>query len=182
MNNLCFIDFETSGTDVYNDSPIEIGAVLFDTKGRLISEFQSFIKPRTKRRFSKSAINIHGLYPNDLLNAPTQKNVLDDFFEKFGTDFRFAGWNINFDVSFFRNMCYHSQHMRSFDSISHRHIDVQSISFFLTELNILDKDIRSLTDLSNYFLIKRRDNHSAIEDAKITAKVFYKMKEFLLTK
>jgi len=37
---ICFIDFETTGVDVFRDEPIEIGAVLVDDNLKIIKQFR----------------------------------------------------------------------------------------------------------------------------------------------
>ena len=165
-SNICFLDFETSGIDVYTDSPIEIGAVLLETNGEIISEFHSFIKPRTDAKFSKEAIKVHGINKEDLTTAPLQNEVLESFFESFGNDFRFGGWNVSFTYRFLKSMCHHSNKIDLFNKISHRHIDVQSISYVLNEINLFNSEVNSLSDLCKYFSLHRREKHSALEDAK----------------
>lgn len=172
MTNICFIDFETTGIDVFKDSPIDFGAVLVDHNLEIIKTFQSLIYPRNKRQFRSSAIKTHGIRLEDLSSAPDQNEVLSSFFNEFGTEYMFAGWNINFDVSFFRGMCHHQNKMKLYNSINHRHIDIQSLNFFAKQLKVVDSDINSLSDLSNYFNINRSIKHSALEDAKITLLVY----------
>lgn len=58
-----------------------------------------------KIKISKEAQNIHGINKKDLELAPKSKNVLKHFINKFGSDYAFAGWNICFDISFFRKIC-----------------------------------------------------------------------------
>lgn len=178
-NNICFLDFETSGIDVYTDSPIEMGALLVDTNGEYISEFHSYIRPRTDAKFSKEAIKVHGLHKKDLTDAPFQKEVLESFFDNFGNNFKFGGWNINFDISFFKSMCHHSNKIDLFNKISHRHIDVQSINYLLNEINLFSSEVYSLSDLCDYFSLHRMEKHSALEDAKLTSQVYFKLKELL---
>lgn len=174
-DNICFIDFETTGVDVFKDNPIELGAVLVNSKGTIIKKFHCFIKPRTQRRMSKSAKQIHGLSFGDLLSKKNQNDVIKEFFNLMGTNYRFGGWNINFDVSFFRSMCHHTNMMSSFNKINHRHIDVQTINFTAQRLGLIDNKINSLTDLSYYFGLSRKFKHSAIEDAEIAAEIYYKL-------
>lgn len=173
--NICFIDFETTGIDVFKDSPIEIGSVLVDDKGEILKIFHSLIQPRNRRIFSTSATKIHGIDNILLENARTQHEVLFDFFSTMGTDYRFSGWNINFDVSFFRGMCHYTKMMREYNKIYHRHIDVQSIVFYLKTKNLLPNELRSLDDLIKYFSLKRSTKHNALEDAKLTFEVFQKL-------
>jgi DNA polymerase III epsilon subunit-like protein len=173
--NICFIDFETTGIDIFKDSPIEIGCVLVSEEGEILKEFHSYIKPRNNRVFSASSKNIHGMNKELLENAKSQQDVLIEFFNNMGTDYRFSGWNINFDVSFFRSMCHYNNMMREYNKIHHRHIDVQSIVFYLKEKNLLPNELKSLYDLINYFNLKRNIKHNAMEDAELTFQVYQRL-------
>nr|WP_320118660.1 3'-5' exonuclease [uncultured Marinifilum sp.] len=173
--NICFIDFETTGIDVFKDNPIEFGAVLVNEENEIIKEFHSFLSLRTKRKFSAQSKAIHGLDESNLVDACKQKEMLVRFFDEFGTDYRFAGWNINFDVSFFRRMCHLNNFMREYNKIYHRHIDVQSISYFLSQKGILPDREKSLSDLVDLFDLERREKHSAIEDARLTFEVYKRL-------
>jgi DNA polymerase III subunit epsilon len=175
MENVCIIDFETSGIDVFKDNPIEMGCILINNEGEKIGDFHSYIKPNSKRNFSAESKKVHGLNEIDLINAPSQDEVLNSFFEIIGTDYRFAGWNIGFDVSFFRRMCHVNNRMKLYNSINHRHIDIQSILYYLVLQDILPKNLKSLDDLIVFFGLKRNSNHSAIEDAELTTKVYKRL-------
>jgi len=169
---ICFLDFETTGTDVFKDNPIEIGAVLTDNELNIIAEYHSLIAPRTIRKTTRKALSIHGISRNELESQPTQKQVLIEFFKKIGTDYRFACWNMNFDISFFRRMCHLNNEMINYNKINYRHLDLQSIVSFLKEKGVLDFDGSSLSDLTQHFSISRQNQHSAFEDAKITLEVY----------
>ena len=125
--NICFIDFETTGIDVFKYSPIEIGCLLVNESNEILKSYHSYIYPRIKRRFTSSSIKIHGIEEDLLQNAKSQNEVLAEFFNIMGSNFRFAGWNINFDVTFFRRMCHLNSYMRLYNKIYHRHIYIQSI-------------------------------------------------------
>ena len=175
--NICFIDFETTGVDVFKDEPIELGAVLVDEEQIIKMKFFSRIKPRTKARMRKSAYEIHGLSEKDFTEAPSQKEVLTSFFEQMGTNYRFAGWNINFDVTFFRRMCSRNGYMHQYNKIFFRHIDVQSLNYLSNKLGLYrDSQNQSLSDLSKYFGFERSENHNALED---TLNTFYVYKEIV---
>lgn len=169
---VCFIDFETTGSNLFTDDPIQIGAVLYDWSDSIPIEFQSFIKPSKEARNTQKAFNIHQLRISDLKDKPTPKIVLSDFFQKFGTEFCFAGWNISFDVPFFKKLCYENGFQKIYDKLNYRHIDVQSICRVLKYLELVNPELNSLTDFANYFNLKRSSSHDALEDAKITFKVF----------
>ena len=136
-NNICFIDFETTGVNVFRDEPMEIGAVLIDDDFEILKKFKSRIRIEKKVHLRKSAYMIHNITAQDLLNETTQKEVLRDFFNEFGTDYRFAGWNISFDVTFFRRLCNRNGFMTLYNQINHRHIDIQTLNFLRFKLTLL---------------------------------------------
>ena len=55
--NICFIDFETTGIDFFKDQPLELGALLVNKDLEIIEKFHSLIAPRTKREVSAAANN-----------------------------------------------------------------------------------------------------------------------------
>lgn len=174
-SNICFIDFETSGIDVYRDFPIQIGAYLVDRDLNPIKEFTSYIRLPKNKIISEGSFKIHNISREDLLNEPTARKVLKNFFNTLGTDFCLAGWNISFDISIMRLLCSKYKLMDSFNSLNYRHIDVQTICSLLRQNSIIDKDIKSLSDCAGYFNISRNKSHNALEDSKITYKVFKRL-------
>ena len=174
-NNICFIDFETTGIDVFRDEPIEFGAVLVNENLEVLNKFCSKIKINKSVYLKKSAFNIHNIELSDLSNAPNQKEVLMGFYDSFGTDYRLAGWNISFDVTIFRRMCNKNAKMIDYNKINHRHIDVQSLNFLANQLSLFPKQLNSLSDVSNFYSLTRSKNHSALEDALLTLEVYKKL-------
>ena len=168
----CFIDFETTGVDIFRDEPIEFGAILCDKDLKIIRQFSSLISLEKKINIKKAAFAIHKINSNDLLSSPKSKAVLDNFFNEFGVDYRFVGWNINFDVSFFRKLCHKNGMMIRYNKINHRHIDVQSICFLANKLKLFPMQLSCLSQVAEYFKIERSEKHSALEDAIITFKVY----------
>jgi DNA polymerase-3 subunit epsilon len=169
---ICFIDFETTGVDVFRDEPIEFGAVLVDADLNIRKEFLSKIRLRKSTYLTKRAFNIHNISIESLGDEPTQYEVLESFFNEFGTDYRLSGWNISFDVSFLRKMCHKNGMMIKYNKINYRHIDIQSLGFLAMELGLVEKDKISLSDWVNHFGLKRKSNHSALNDAILTFQVY----------
>jgi DNA polymerase-3 subunit epsilon len=172
---ICFIDFETTGIDIFTDSPVEFGAILVDEEGNKIKEFCSRIKLSTNSLYDNDAIAIHGIDYNLLANSPSQSEVLTEFFDKFGYDFSFGAWNVSFDVPFFKKMCVNNDFNSFYNKIGYRHLDVQSISKLAALLNKIDPDIKSLTDCISYFGLSRNAYHNALEDAILCYKVYKKL-------
>lgn len=171
MSNMyCVIDFETTGINPFRDKPIEIGAVLLDNDLKEVKTFHSYINPG-KARFKRSAINISGVTSSIAQNYPEPQEVLELYFKTMGTDYRFVGWNISFDVTFMRRLAHKYGNMRRFNKINHRHIDIQTISYLASSLEIID-ETKSFSDLITQFKGERSKNHNALQDAILTAEAF----------
>jgi DNA polymerase III epsilon subunit family exonuclease len=170
---ICFLDFETTGIDVFKDYPIEIGAVLVDDNLNIIKKFQSFINPNRKRKFKATAIKTHGYKSmSDLSNFPLSKDVLTDFFETLGSNYCFAGWNISFDVTFFRKLCHQNNMMKRYNELNYRHLDIQSMMHLFNHFKHTEIEKNSLDNTCQYFNIKRSKKHNALEDAKLTLEIY----------
>lgn len=172
---ICFIDFETTGVDVFKDFPLEIGAVLVDKDWNVKKEFHSFIRPNKDFKISNSAFQINGIDKDFLANKPTSEEVISNFFSTLGTSYRLAGWNISFDVVFLRKMAHEHNVIEIFNKLNYRHLDVQSISYYYRQLQGIEKTPGSLDDMCEHFQIKRGKIHNALEDAKITLEIFKKI-------
>lgn len=175
---ICFIDFETTGIDVFRDEPIEFGAILVDDELKIIKQYSSKIAINKSVYRTKRAFNIHNISFEDLENAPKPKEVINNFFKEFGTDYRLSGWNINFDVSFLRKLCHKNGMMVKYNKINHRHIDTQSLAFLATELGLVEINKNSLSDWVNFFGFERSNIHTAVEDAELTFKVYKELLNF----
>ena len=170
--NICFLDFETTGVNVFYDEPIQIGAILVNEELEIIGEFSSLINIDKEIGITQDAFLIHGMNRDYLKYAPSKAEVLKSFFINMGTDFHFAGWNISFDIPFMRKICHMEGFMDQYNMINYRHIDVQSIIYFLRNASRIPKNIISLTDTLNYYGVERAIQHNALEDARLTFAIF----------
>jgi DNA polymerase-3 subunit epsilon len=175
----CIIDFETTGSNLFEDEPIQIGALLVDEDSGVLKEYSSFIRPSKVVENTEKAFQIHGISLDELHKAPSQKEVLEKFFSVFGYDYSFAGWNISFDIPFFRKMCFENGLRSEYDKINYRHLDIQSVCQLLKRLKLVDNDLNSLSDFASYFNIQRSSTHDALEDVKITYELYLKVFEVL---
>lgn len=179
---ICFIDFETTGIDVFRDMPLEFGAVLMNEDYTIAKEINTRIRMEKKVYLTKTALGIHNITLESTTDSPTQKEILLNFFSNFGTEYRFAGWNINFDVSFFRKMCNKNGFMVNYNKINHRHLDVQTINYCANQLKLFPNENLSLSQVAEFFNIKRSHRHSALEDARITMEVYIRLLELFKSK
>lgn len=70
MEDFIAIDFETANSNAY--SPCSVGIARFEN-GMLADSFYSLINP--EQEFDGMNIFVHGIYPEDVKNAPTYKEI-----------------------------------------------------------------------------------------------------------
>ena len=170
---LCFLDFETTGVIDYINDPIEIGAILVDYENlKEITHFSSYIKPLCKQTFSEEAFKVHGIPYDAVKYALTPFQVISKLASEFGAGYRFIGWNIGFDVAFFKKMCYYSGMLEYYNNLNYRSIDIQSIVDYLKRKFILPWELYSLSNLAKFFNIPRSEKHNALECANISLQVY----------
>jgi DNA polymerase III epsilon subunit-like protein len=178
MKDICFIDFETTGIHLDNDHPIEMGACMYDTsRMKVVNTFHSFISPPEKSSMSEVAQKIHGVTLEQAIErGVTPMTAAYNFFIWAAAqkrEFSFGGWNVQFDISFFRRMCYENDFDEMFhNNVYYRHVDVQAVIRTLCECGFYDHDIKSLDNACKEFGIKRNEYHGAVQDAYITAEVY----------
>ena len=140
----------------------------------IIKKYSSLINVPEGVIISKKAKEIHGLEKEDIKNAPKPEKVLKDFFNEFGTDYAFAGWNVCFDVSFFRKICIENGFNNQYKEINFHHLDVQSVAKYLKIKGNIEGEI-SLINLCKTYNLKRSKNHDALEDAKLSLEVLKRL-------
>ena len=181
-SNICFIDFETTGVDILTDHPIQLGCLLVDGNLNLIKEFSSYIRPLNEFIISERAFLIHGITRETILSSPDEKTVLANFFLQIGHNYKFAAWNMSFDIAFFKIFCLRNGFENHLNKINYRHIDVQTVSFIANQLGLITGNVNSLSDLASYFGIERSHNHSALEDARILYFIYKRLFSILSEK
>lgn len=75
--HICILDLETTGVYWNADVPIQIAAIVVDSRGRTISEFNEKIKTTHKINPEASAVN--HITAEDLINCRTEKEVMESF-------------------------------------------------------------------------------------------------------
>lgn len=182
LTNILFIDFETTGINVFNSDAIEIGAIFINKKLNVGEKFTSFIRPFIQSRMKASSLHTHGHSIEDLKNKPEARVVLTKFFNLFGYDYCFAGWNISFDIPYFKKLCYRCGMIKEYNLINYRHIDVQTIARWAVELQLVPSSLKSLDDWSKFIGLNRSSYHSALEDAELTFSIYKALLEIFSNK
>lgn len=73
------LDFETTGLDIHNDEPIQIGIAEIDENGKFVAGFQSLLRPLKSPKQLKSIVGfITGLSVDDLQSAPSPAELIPE--------------------------------------------------------------------------------------------------------
>ena len=121
-NHLAIFDLEATGLSVTNDRIVEIAVLKIAPDGTK-TEFHKRLNP--ERAIPKEVSEIHGIYDEDIKDAPTFKQIVPEV-EEFLKDADIAGFNSNkFDLPLLAEELLRAG--STFDLSDKKHIDVQNI-------------------------------------------------------
>lgn len=164
------LDTETTGFDYTNDRILCIGAlVLQNGTINLQDSFEHYID---QEHFDKSSVEIHGIIRRDVLNHKSEIEVLQLFLDYLGDSIIIAH-HTKFDVT----MINAALERNGLPKLSNKCLDTAVLyKRTLIKSNLLQhKDHYTLDDLADKFDISKKDRHTAIGDAYITAIAFLKI-------
>lgn len=162
-----FVDFEATCWKNQNllsreQEIIEIGAVLVDRYGEIISEYQSFVKPTVHAELSYYCINLTQIEQKTIDRSKTFTTIYEDFCDWWldhGGAQKWMSWG-SFDYRILQNDC--KQNKVDF-SIMPAYTDLKK---FYQEINQLSKPVGLLKALKNEQIEFVGRIHSAIDDAR----------------
>ncbi len=160
------LDLETSGLDPARSEIVEIGAVKIE-KGRVVDEFQSLVKPR--KGMSRISERITGITDEMLKNHPPIEEVLPRFLNFLGDSIIIAH-NASFDYRFMR---YWVREITGQD-FERPYIDTLALSRALLTMSSY-----SLDKVAAKLNMESFKHHRAMDDARVTAKIFLKFMDML---
>jgi len=156
------LDLETTGLNPRQDEIMEIGAV--KTRNReIIDEFRTFVKPTAVKRKS---LEITGITEEMLKDAPDISEVLPEL-EKFIDGSIIVAHNADFDVGFLQNAF-----RRAGKEFMPSYIDTLRLSYALLRNKLRSFSLDKIVD---YFGLGTFNHHRALDDASVTAKVFWEL-------
>jgi DNA polymerase-3 subunit epsilon len=157
--SLAIFDLEATGLSVTQDRIVEIAVVKIDPDGTQ-TNYTKRVNPEIP--IPKEVSEIHGIYDEDIKNAPTFKEILPEL-EVFLKDCDFAGYNSNkFDLPLLAEELLRAE--SSFDLSNIKHIDVQNIFHKMEQ--------RTLIAAYKFYCDKDLTNaHTAFADAEATWEV-----------
>lgn len=151
---LAFVDLETSGSSGNSDRIIEIG-ILRVENNKVVKKFKSLINPQT--HVSDFISDMTGIFPHDLENAPTFRQIKDEVAELL-QDAVFVAHNVRFDYGFIRN------------EFKRQGVSFTAKNFCTVKLfRALHPELyhHNLDSLIEYYNLKCTNRHRAFDDAKV---------------
>lgn len=158
-------DIETSGFNPELHKIIEIAAIKV-VDGKTTASYHSLISYRGK--LNPEIIELTGINPNDLKDAPDRKTVLSEFFEFVG-DYNLVGHNI---AQFDNKFLWFGALSVGLTPKKNGLIDTLTIA-----REVLTSDSYKLGYLCNMLGIRVDNIHRALDDANLTLMLFKKMNE-----
>lgn len=164
------LDTETTGFDYINDRILCIGAIVL--QNGIINLQNAFEHYMDQEHFDKSSVQIHGIIRSDVLDHKTELQVLQLFLDYLGDSIIIAH-HTKFDITMINN----ALERNGLPKLTNKTLDTAVLyKKTLIKSNLLvRKDHYTLDDLADKFDISKKDRHTAIGDAYITAIAFLKI-------
>lgn len=163
------IDAITTGSNVWEDKIIEIGAVLFEF-GLPVKKFSSLIN--IKKNVSEDVLQVHHIMREMLNQAPKSKSVYREFIDFIGDalngEIFICAYNISFIAQALERQGYSGEI---------NHLDVLQLS----RIKIPRLPDYKLETLAGYYNISTPNQHRAITDAEICGTLLVNLLEDLST-
>ncbi|QKJ63098.1 PolC-type DNA polymerase III [Flavobacterium sp. M31R6] len=164
------LDTETTGFDYDNDRILCIGAVVLQNNVIAIPDsFEIYIH---QDHYDKSSAQIHGILKDWVMDKPSELEALQKFLDFLGDDIIIAHHTI-FDITMI-NM---ALERNGLPQLTNKTLDTAYLyKKTLIMSNLLErKENYALDDLADKFDISKKDRHTAMGDAYITAIAFLKI-------
>jgi len=164
------LDTETTGFDYDNDRILCIGAlVLQNGKIAIHDSLEVYIE---QDHYDKSTAQIHGILKAFVIQRPTELEALQQFLSFLGDAIIIAHHTV-FDVT----MINKALERNGLPLLTNQHLDTAILyKKTLIKSHLFErKDHYTLDDLADKFDISKKDRHTALGDAYITAIAFLKI-------
>lgn len=164
------LDTETTGFDYDNDRILCIGALIL--QNGIINVQDSFEVYLEQDHYDKSTAQIHGILKDLLVKRPTELEALQQFLDFLGDSIIIAHHTI-FDVT----MINRALERNGLPQLQNKTLDTAYLyKKTLIQSHLFErKDHYTLDDLADKFDISKKDRHTALGDAYITAIAFLKI-------
>ena len=164
------LDTETTGFDYTNDRILCIGALVLQNNIIKIEEsFEIYIE---QDHYDESTAQIHGILKDFIVKRPTELEALEQFLNYLGDSIIIAH-HANFDIT----MINRALERNGLPELKNKSLDTGILyKKTLIKSHLFErKDHYTLDDLADKFDISKKDRHTALGDAYITAIAFLKI-------
>jgi len=164
------LDTETTGFDYTNDRILCIGALVL--QNNIISIQNSFEVYVEQDHYDKSTAQIHGILKDFVVKRPSELEALEQFLAYLGDSIIIAH-HAHFDIT----MINRALERNGFPELKNKALDTGVLyKKTLIKSHLFErKDHYTLDDLADKFDISKKDRHTALGDAYITAIAFLKI-------
>lgn len=164
------LDTETTGFDYDNDRILCIGALVLENG--IIAVQDSFELYIEQDHYDKSTAQIHGILKAFVIQRPTELEALEQFLTFLGDSIIIAH-HTTFDVT----MINKALERNGLPELNNKRLDTAILyKKTLIKSHLFErKDHYTLDDLADKFDISKKDRHTALGDAYITAIAFLKI-------
>lgn len=164
------LDTETTGFDYTNDRILCIGALVL--KNNIISVQDSFEVYVEQDHYDESTAQIHGILKDFVIKRPSELEALELFLNYLGDSIIIAH-HANFDIT----MINRALERNGLPELKNKALDTGVLyKKTLIKSHLFErKDHYTLDDLADKFDISKKDRHTALGDAYITAIAFLKI-------
>lgn len=164
------LDTETTGFDYENDRILCIGALVL--QNGIIAVRDSFEVYIEQDHYDKSTAQIHGILKDFILKRPSELEALQQFLDFLGDSIIIAH-HTTFDVT----MINKALERNGLPQLLNHRLDTAILyKKTLIKSHLFErKDHYTLDDLADKFDISKKDRHTALGDAYITAIAFLKI-------
>ena len=164
------LDTETTGFDYTNDRILCIGALVL--QNNVISIQDSFEVYIEQDHYDESTAQIHGILKDFVVKRPSELEALEQFLVYLGDSIIIAH-HANFDIT----MINRALERNGLPELKNKALDTGILyKKTLIKSHLFErKDHYTLDDLADKFDISKKDRHTALGDAYITAIAFLKI-------
>ena len=164
------LDTETTGFDYTNDRILCIGALVL--QNNIITVQDSFEIYIEQDHYDESTAQIHGILKDFVVKRPSELEALQQFLAYLGDSIIIAH-HANFDIT----MINRALERNGLPELKNKALDTGILyKKTLIKSHLFErKDHYTLDDLADKFDISKKDRHTALGDAYITAIAFLKI-------
>jgi len=187
IKKIAYIDCETTGLNSKKNSLIEI-AIVIKESGKIIAQFQTYIKPFEKAIINKTAMKVNGLDIDEIRKVGEDpdkalikiKKFLGRFMDKNkrADRYLFYSWGKGFDERFIREFFIQNKD-RTYKKYFHKSVDLMGMFCRALERNKVKLKSRKLSYIAEYLKIDLREYklHSALDDVLLMIDIENKIKQ-----